>query len=231
MTISKNRQRLWIAAAMLSACVSSVAAAHPEDTGVEVGLRVGYGIALGDAAKSSKLSDGVSGQVPIQLDLGYRVIPNLFVGLYAQYGFGIVGDQISQACDLSSQLSCSAHDIRLGIEGHFHFLPRQKLDPWVGLGLGFEWLGVSVDGGGAEASSTFSGFEFVNLQAGLDIAVAEHFYIGPFLTLSLAQFSSVSVDCSSSGSTLCDGFGVNGDIQDKAMHEWLMIGLRGAYAP
>jgi hypothetical protein len=207
-------------------------AVHAEDTGFEAGVRVGYGIPLGNAAQDGKLSDGIGGQVPLMIDIGYRVIPNLFIGLYGQYGFGWVGDTISTACDMSSQVSCSAHDIRLGVEGQFHFLPRQKLDPWVGLGLGYEWLGISIEGGGLQVSETLSGFEFFNLQAGLDIAVTEHFYIGPFLNLSFAQFSSLSLDCSSGASSLCsNAFGASGDIQNKALHEWLLIGVRGAYAP
>jgi outer membrane protein W len=227
----------WSLLAVTLACgclFSTAAHAHDRDTGIEVGLRVGYGIPLGDAdgGANSSLSDGISGQIPIQIDLGYRVIPNLTIGLYGQYGFGFVGDQISDGCDASSQISCSAHDIRLGIQAHYHFQPREKLDPWIGLGLGYEWLGISVEGGGLEVSTTLHGFEFFNFQAGLDIAVAEHFYIGPVLTLSFAQFSSASVDCSSSASGLCGQmFGASGDIDEKALHEWLMIGVRGVYAP
>jgi outer membrane protein W len=203
--------------------------ARAEGTGFEASLRVGYGIPLGDVEKNSKLSDGIGGEVPLIIDIGYRVIPNLFVGLYGQYAFGWVSGVFSDACDASSQISCSAHDMRLGVEGHFHFMPGEKLDPWVGLGIGYEWLGISASGRGAEASSTISGFEFVNLQAGLDIAVAEHFYVGPFVTLTIAQSSSVSVDC---GSGQCGSqFEGNGDIKDKALHEWLLLGVRGAYAP
>jgi hypothetical protein len=219
----------WLAAAVLAGCLF-MPVAHAEDTGFEVGLRLGYGIPLGNTSGNEKLSDGIGGQVPIIIDLGYRVIPNLFVGLYGQYGFSWVGGNVSDACDMSSEISCSAHDIRLGVEAQFHFLPRQKLDPWVGLGVGYEWMGISVEGGGVKVSMTPHGFEFVNLQAGLDILVAEHFYLGPFLSLSIAQYSDMSVDCSA-GSVLCNQFGAGGTIQDKALHEWLMLGVRGAFAP
>ncbi|HET6338619.1 MAG TPA: outer membrane beta-barrel protein [Polyangiales bacterium] len=233
---TQRQHRHWslLAAVLACGCLFSTAAhAHDRDTGFEGGLRVGYGIPLGDAdgGPDSSLSGGISGQIPIQIDLGYRVIPNLTIGLYGQYGFGFVGDDASDGCDASSQISCSAHDIRLGIQAHYHFQPGQKLDPWIGLGLGYEWMGFSVEGGGLEVSSTLHGFEFFNFQAGLDIAVAEHFYIGPVLTLSFAQFSSLSIDCSSS-SGLCDQMpSASGDIDEKALHEWLMIGVRGVYAP
>lgn len=223
-----NRNRSWFAAALASVCLFSTAA-RAQDTGFEAGLRVGYGIPLGDAVKNGKLSDAVGGQVPLILDVGYRVIPSLFIGLYGQYGFAWVGDDDANVCDSPVNASCSAHDIRLGIEAQFHFRPRQMLDPWIGLGLGFEWLSSSVESGNTEISSTLSGFEFFNLQAGLDIAVADHFHLGPFLNLSFAEFSSVSVDCSSD---FCNGqFGASGDIDNTSMHEWLLIGVRGAYVP
>jgi hypothetical protein len=231
MTLPGNRYQhggwFWIVAVVVSGLS---AASQAQDTGFEGSLRIGYGIALGDIARDDSLSDSVSGQVPFALDLGYRVSPNLFIGLYGQYGIGILGGSFSDACDLSSQISCSAHDIRLGIEAHYHILPRQKLDPWLGLGFGYEWLGISISGGGNDASATFSGFEFVSLQAGLDIAVAQHFYLGPFLSLSLAEYSSTSLDCSGA-TAVCDGLGVSGDIQNKTLHEWLMLGVRATYAP
>lgn len=233
-TCRLNRKRWqlasWLGLAAAVCVFSSVARA--EDTGFEAGLRVGYGIPMGDVDDDGKLSDIIGGQIPLILDIGYRVTPNLFVGLYGQYGFGWVGGDTSTACDSSSEVSCSAQDIRLGIEAQFHFLPRQKLDPWIGLGIGYEWMGVSIEGGGIEVSATASGFEFINLQAGLDIAVAEHFYIGPFLNLSFGQYSDLSIDCSSGASAICGGqFGASGEIENKALHEWLMIGVRGAYAP
>lgn len=203
--------------------------AAAQNTGFEAGLRLGYGIPLGSLVENSDLSDGVGGQVPLILDVGYRVIPNLFVGLYAQYGFAWVGGDISDACD-ATNADCSAHDIRLGIEGHYHFQPREQLDPWIGLGIGYEWLGMSVEAGNTEVSFGAHGFEFINLQAGLDIRASDNFYVGPFLTLSIGQFSETTVDCDTG---VCDNFsfGASGDIENKAMHQWLLLGVRGAYAP
>jgi hypothetical protein len=204
------------------------ARAQAEDTGFEAGLRVGYGIPLGSVAENGDLSDAVGGQVPLILDVGYRVIPNLFLGLYAQYGFAWVGDTFDEACDLPGA-SCSAHDIRLGIEAHYHFKPREKLDPWIGLGVGYEWLNIGAEANDLELSMTMHGFEFLNLQAGLDIRAADNFYVGPFLAFTMGQFSATSVECDDA---FCGaGFAADGDIENKALHEWLLIGVRGAYAP
>jgi len=67
-----------------------------------LGLRLGYALPPGDAAEGVKLSDGLSGQIPIWLDVGYMVTPNMLVGLYGQYGFAQV-----KSCDDGAD--CSAH--------------------------------------------------------------------------------------------------------------------------
>src|SRR5262245_15293263 len=41
------------------------------DKKIKLGLRLGYGLPLGDAAKDAPLSDTFSGQIPIWIDAGY----------------------------------------------------------------------------------------------------------------------------------------------------------------
>lgn len=226
---SSRRTSVILALAALGCCANLAPRAAAQNTGFEAGLRVGYGIPLGSLSENNDLSDGIGGQIPLILDVGYRVIPNLFIGLYGQYGFAWVGGDIADLCD-ATNADCSAHDIRLGIQAHYHFQPRQGLDPWIGLGFGYEWFGVSAEGGNTEFSTGAHGFEFINLQAGLDLRASQNFYVGPFLTLSIGQFSKATVDCESG---LCGTgqFGASGDIENTAVHEWLMLGLRGAYAP
>jgi outer membrane protein W len=187
-----------------------------------VGLRLGYGLPIGSIAKDLKMSDEVSGQIPIWLDLGYMVTPNIMVGLYGQYGFGSVGGDIKTLCDAAGDsVSCKMSDIRFGVQGQYHVFPRENLDPWFGLGVGYELMKISLSGGGEEGSATVKGFEFVNLQAGFDYKVAPILGIGPFISFSLGQYGSASADGA--------GVSVSGDITNKAMHEWLTIGVRGAF--
>jgi hypothetical protein len=204
--------------------------------GFELGARVGYGIPLGKADDDSDLSDGVSGMVPLQLDLGYRVSPAFSIGGYVMYGIGFAGDDVSKSCDNADDVpgvdaSCTARDVRLGIQGQFHFLPKKKLDPWLGAGIGYEWLtvGADISGGGREAdlSTTAKGFEFINLQGGLDFKVAPGLALGPFLSFSIGQYSSTSSSCSGNA---CTGITTeSGDIDDKAAHQWLLLGVRGTF--
>jgi Autotransporter beta-domain len=217
------------------AVLGTASSAHAE--GFELGARVGYGIPLGEAVEASDLSDSVKGLIPLQLDLGYRVTPALSIGGYLMYGIGFLGDQVSDVCDSRDDVpgvsvTCSARDVRVGLQAHYHFAPRKKLDPWLGAGIGYEWLsfGTETSGGGqqVDVSSTGKGFELINLQGGLDFRPAPGLGLGPFLSFSVGQYSSTSASCSGNA---CGDFALegDGDIDDKGFHQWLMLGIRGTF--
>jgi outer membrane protein W len=213
----------FVAVILSSLAVASISqnASAQEAGGFEVGLRTGYAIAMGDSAKNSPLSDSVSGQIPIWLDAGYRINPSWYVGAYGQYGFGMVASKVKDACAATGR-SCSAHDIRFGANVHYHIMPAESFDPWVGLGLGYEIMSTSSSGGGGpDGSSSAKGFEFLNVQVGGDYKVTPQLGIGPFVSFSVGQFSSASASSA--------GVEVSGDIPDKGIHEWLTLGVRGVY--
>jgi hypothetical protein len=220
----------WLLISICTASAAHVASAQDPGTGFEAGLRVGYAVPLGDAAGGDDDDNGldraIEGAVPIWIDLGYWVLPELFVGLYGQYGFGFVGDMFGNACDDNPEADCSAATMRLGLQLHYHPVPKSPANPWLGLGLGYEWLSFGGSEGDDEISVSVHGFELLNLQAGLDFKVTDNFYLGPALSFSLGQYSEISFDCS--GANTCPD---NPEIEEKAVHEWLMLAVRGAYAP
>jgi hypothetical protein len=193
-----------------------------ELTGVELGVRTGYSLPFGKggADATRDLKEGIAGAIPLWLDLGYRINPQFMVGGYFLYGFGFLGDYIDQLC---SNADCSTHDIRAGAQLQFHAMPRGPSDPWVGVGVGYEWLTWSIASGGLEGSITGSGFQFVNFQAGLDLLLGDSpaAAIGPFLDFSIGEFSDVSC----SGPVLCP------TNVDTTNHEWLTLGVRGRFVP
>jgi hypothetical protein len=63
-----------------------------------------------------------------------------------------------------------------------------------------------------------TGWELVNLQAGVDCRLAAGLHLGPFLALTAAEYSSKMATGSSPESF--DGA--------LALHGWLVIGVRGA---
>jgi len=189
-----------------------------------LGARVGYAPAMGDAAKDEKLSDGVKSQIPIQLDAAYKVTPDIAVGAYFAYGIGQIGSAVSDVCDISG-IDCSARVLRFGVQGLYSFNAVSKqFVPWAGLGAGYEIGSLEVSGGGATAKTTYRGFEFLNLQGGADYKVSEQFSVGPYVMLSIGQYSKAKIE-----NSVDPGLDFDGDIPDKAMHEWLGFGVRGKF--
>jgi len=195
-----------------------------------LGMRLGYAVPMGataenDNGSSEKLSDGVSGHVPVWLDVGYLVSSNVMFGFYGMYAFGGVAGPLKAECDQASSvgISCSANDIRFGIQFQYHPASGGKVDPWLGVGAGYEWLNISISGAGQDGATTAKGFEFFNLQAGLDYKALPNVGVGPFVSFSLGQYGSTS----NSGSVARISSG--GDIPNPALHEWLTFGVRGAF--
>jgi hypothetical protein len=194
-------------------------------TGLELGLRTGYAHAMGkvtDQGTNPNMSNFVTGNVPLWFDLGYRVTPNVLIGGYFQYGFGFPGD-LADGCG-ESGVSCSLPVVRLGAQVHYHVQPFEVVDPWFGLGFGYEWATLSATEANTSGSLGVSGFEFVNLQAGISFGLgdAKKFALGPFVAFSLAQYSSVS--CGGILAGRCPE-----DVDEKALHEWLTFGVRGTF--
>jgi hypothetical protein len=204
------------------------ARADDHGTGFEAGLRAGYAIPLGKVRGNSNtdLNDVITDQIPLWLDVGYRAVPELFVGLYGQYGFGFVGEG---GC--GSGVDCSAVDTRLGVQVHIHPAPESSADGWLGIGFGYEWMTVNASGMGVEVSGTLHGFELLNLQTGVDIKVAENFRVGPAVSFSLGQYGATSLSCSSSVGGCGPITDQSDSISNKALHEWLFFGVRGVYGP
>jgi len=199
----------------------SPVAATAAPTGPEVGFRVAYAVPLGDivgdgAGGSTKISDLFSGGLPIQVDLGYRFTPGFYGGIFGSYGF-----LFPTNCDPTA--SCSGHNFRLGLDVQLHAAPDASVDPWLGLGVGYEWLVLSVSGGGQTQDATLRGFEFGNVQVGVDFAASPGFHFGPFASFSLARYTD--------GSTAGVFGTAAGSISDPKFHGWLQFGLRATFNP
>jgi hypothetical protein len=207
--------------AILAGVVLCASSARGEElrTSFEAGVRAGFAFPVGDLAQDSGLANTISWSAPIQVDAGARIGP-AFVGGYFSYAFGKLGSNID-----CGSASCSVSDVRVGFEVLWHFAPGAKIDPWAGLGLGYEWLTLSASAGSSSASGTVRGFEFANVQAGVDFVAGRVFRIGPFVMATLAQYSTGSFSVTGSGGGTSSG---EGDITNKTLHSWLSMGLRFA---
>jgi len=100
------------------------------------------------------------------------------------------------------------------------------VDPWVGLGVGYEWLNLSIGGTGGAITGSARGFEWVNLQLGIDFSLGQNFRLGPFVRSRVAQYDTGSLGLINTQGGSASG---TGDIQSKAVHTWIDVGLRFSF--
>jgi hypothetical protein len=213
-------------------------------TGFTAGLRLGVGVPLGKAGQpdvpdiagvqtsgARDLSDLTPWRTPVWVDIGYTLSGALTVGAYGQVGFGASGDACIQDCDWS--------DIRVGAQAELRLLPGAAVDPWLGVGLGYEWLSyrqllsAQVPNGQGDlvdttvrATESFGGPELM-LQGGIDFQVEDALRIGPYASATLAQYLTDSFSCQPAEDLCPSGSSIDG----AAFHSWIGFGLRGAYTP
>jgi hypothetical protein len=197
------------AAAFFVACIGRAG----EPSGLELGVRTGYALPLGRTTGNAndEFSDTTSGVVPIWFDVGCRFNEHMLLGAYLQYGSA--HSDTTQDCQTGT---CPATDILFGGQFHYHLFPDRLVDPWFGIGAGYEILNFTKEGGGT-VDYTLEGFDFFNIQAGADIKIMRNVGIGPFGGLTLGQFSNCSDSCSMP------------NIAPQALHEWLTFGIRFVY--
>lgn len=201
-------------------------AAGPRDQGITLSARLGYGVPTGDISDDvdqsgiridPALDDLVRYKVPIWLELGYRFNPALWGGLFLELAPTSMDDDFC----LPGR-DCDASNVRFGVDMQLHLAPYASIDPWVGVGIGMEFLSVEAYDPSIDDISEFgwAGLEFPLLEAGLDLAVSRHATIGPYVAWSIGYFTRFDVES--------PGFAdLDGEIDDKAIHTWFQIGVKG----
>lgn len=214
------RRFVWVGAVLMALIVPSLASAQ-----VSLGARLGYAFGMGDVGADTggstlKMEDWSDGQVPVQVDVMFRLLPGLAIGPYFSYGFGFTsGDLDTEVCDVSD-VDCSARNMRLGLQATYSLPAAVGFAPWAGIGTGYEWNKLDIETPAGDGELEVRGWEIVNLQLGADFATPL-VRVGPFVMLSVGRY----------GEGDSSGFGVTGggDIEEKKIHEWLQIGIRGMF--
>jgi hypothetical protein len=189
---------------------SRVAEELPRATGLSLALRTGVALPVGEVFLSSgALSSTVTGYVPVRLDVGLRYRRHFYVGIAAQLARVVPAD-----CPSGGR--CSGSDARVGVMIAYHLLPTRTVDPWLGVGVGFERLNVSRALGGASVDVTARGLELLDVELGADVRATRALRLGPVLSTSIGRYSTVTVNEVTTR-----------DFQ-PATHAWVMLGVRGA---
>ncbi|HEY4240396.1 MAG TPA: outer membrane beta-barrel protein [Kofleriaceae bacterium] len=174
-------------------------------------LSVGTGYAQGGGKLGGgmlNLEDIAGPGGAVELDLGYRIIPQLSVGAYGTFSSYDNGDKIDGT---TSVLGATA-----GLQATYHIRPSHSIDPWVSLGAGWKGLWLDPDHG---KTTSLQGFELARLQVGLDYRLSPQFSISPVIGGSLGMFVSEDSPMTTDYT----------EIQDKKVNFTGFAGLAGRF--
>jgi hypothetical protein len=147
---------------------------------VEIGIATGYSQGGGKVGGGmADLQDLAGPGAAVELDVGYRITPNLMLGAYGSFAGYQEGDLIANG---SSVFGASA-----GVQAAWHFRPDMSLDPWLSLGGGWKGLWLEPDAG---KTTSLQGLDLARVQAGVDYRVSPDVSISPIIGGSLGMFIS-----------------------------------------
>ena len=160
------------------------------------------------------LSSAFTPQFVLGLDAAWRVAEPFELGLYLRFGGGSTYSPINNPC-LAYGGWCDAFDFGVGGFGRFSFAPRARLNPWVQVGGGYEYLSAYNDWAGTE----YGGWE-VGAWGGLDFNTGPAGAIGIFAGARWGEF------------TAGGGYGGLPVIWGGAAgHGWIDFGVRWTWWP
>lgn len=197
---------MWklVLAAML---VPGLAAARPT-----VAARAAFAPAIGGAAEHLSMDEAIGMQLPLQLDALWRE-GRLAAGAYASLALGRVS---VAACTDGAE--CSGSAFRLGAQATWALPPpRGWPAPWIGGGLGWEWISWSRDRLGSETARGFAGPEAF-LQGGAEWSLGARVALGPYALLAIGRYARASVETPVASAS--------SDVGERAFHAWIHLGVR-----
>ena len=191
-------------------------------TGFQLGIRTGASFPMGQVVRDTDLADVYGWQIPLFFDIGGKPNKHLFIGGYTGFALGGSSDG-PQGCGTSAT-SCASFSARIGAQIQYHIAPDERVNPWIGYGIGYQYLSLAVTRAGRDTTQSVDGWEYGRFMAGLDIRVTRGFGIGPYVDFTIGEYSNQHAR---------SDFGItqSGDINRSAAHFWLTIGPRIVFFP
>jgi len=213
------------AVAIASLVVSSVASAEEKDAtqsgtesshdltpvkhAVELTVGTGYEQGFGNVgAGLPSLTDLGQAGGAVQVGVGYRIIPQLTLGVY---GSGATFDR-------GGQLDASTHvySAAAGFQADWHVLPGgHALDPWLSLGSG--WRGYWLDAN--QGVTSMNGIEIAKLQIGVDYRIDKAVAISPVFGVDLSTFLTESTPATNAFN----------NVSKPTVNTFLFAGVQGRF--
>jgi opacity protein-like surface antigen len=193
--------------------------------GFQAAVRTGAQLPWGDASdlQGDELSARYGWQVPLVVDVGFKLQKPIFLGLYAGAGYGQVGSgsEADAACRAPG-VSCRVLSYQLGVQGQYHFGPSDRINPWLGAGFGYELARQSLSAASHSEEQQSSGVTLLKLGFGIDYRSS--FGFGPFVEVSAGRYEATRTEI--------EGVKVHeGPVDPSAWHGFLMLGARLVVMP
>ncbi len=189
--------------------------APPERGPLALGGWLGGAFPLGTLdGNGLALSRAFSAQFVLGFDAAWRLAEPFELGAYLRFGGGTSYAPINDWC-LAYGGWCDAFDFGVGLLGRWSFAPRAKLNPWVALGAGYEYLDAYNEWAGAH----YGGFELGG-WVGLDFNTGPAGAVGIFAGGRWGEF------------TVGGGYGgLPVAWGGAASHGWIDFGVRWTWWP
>jgi len=152
----------------------------PVTSKFELGISTGYSQGVGKLGGGMANYEDVAGAGGlVEVDLGYRILPRLSLGVYGTFARYQKGDDVAGNATVVGGTA--------GIQAVVHLRPDRSVDPWVSLGTG--WKALRVDPVN-HTSTSMQGLELARLQVGVDYRISRDVAIAPVIGASLSTFLS-----------------------------------------
>jgi hypothetical protein len=154
---------------------------------LELTMSTGYTQGFGSLKSGVGMPSIVTPGVAFDLGVGYRVDPKLAVLWSGEYA------------ELTAERTESARAFTTGVAIQYHFMPMQRVDPWMEGGVGYRFL---VEDPTVGPNLLTHGFQLARLRVGVDFRVEEAVALGPMVGLDANLF--LFQDIPNAGTAIAD---------------------------
>jgi hypothetical protein len=158
--------------------------------------------------------------------MGYRT-GHFWIGASGVGGTGPTSTEGDLALCEHDDVECRNGLARLDVVARYYLLSGERIDPFVGLGAGYEWFfsSVSVDGE-TLASITARGMSLLSIEAGAQFAESERRAWVAYATYSVGEYEHHTAAMLGEGSLseMIPG-------GQRALHHWVAINVGAVLMP
>ncbi len=179
----------------------------------DVGASVGASVPMGSAEHGSRTSDSTHALAAFGADATYRSTPALGAGATLRWGAAV-----PTLCGSTSEcLGSLGRDVALVLRARFYLPPLLRAEPYVDLGVGWEWLHTTLEDGAARSSRSWNGPVLLSADAAVPFPLGRHVTLGPALGVMIGSFSSGRLDTPAFSTDLHPG---------GTLHAWPTLSAR-----